>query len=85
VIDALSMSAPKTKLFAGMLKAFELSDRRALVVLPKKDDKVLLSARNIQGARVVSAAEVNTYDIMNAHRVLIASEAIAPLEATLTK
>lgn len=85
VIDALSMGAPKTKVFAGMLKAFALSDRRALVVLPKKDDKVLLSARNIQGARVVSAAEVNTYDIMNAHRVLIASEAIAPLEATLTK
>lgn len=85
VIDALSMNAPKTKVFAGMLKAFELGDRRALVVLPKKDDKVLLSARNIQGARVVSAAEVNTYDIMNAHRVLIASEAIATLEATLTK
>jgi large subunit ribosomal protein L4 len=37
------------------------------VVLPNKDDNVVLSARNLQGARVVVASEVNTYDIMNAN------------------
>jgi hypothetical protein len=50
-----------------LLKAFSLTDRKALVVLAK-DENVLLSARNIQGARVVHASEVNTYDIMNAHQ-----------------
>jgi large subunit ribosomal protein L4 len=49
------------------------------------DSNVVLSARNLQGARVVSASEVNTYDIMNATKVLIVTDAIAPLEATLTK
>ena len=84
VLDALSMSAPKSKEFAGMLKAFELNDRKALVVLAAKDSNVLLSARNIQGARVVAATEVNTYDIMNASGVIIARDAIAPLENTLS-
>ncbi len=85
VLDAVSMSKPKTAEFANLLKAFQLNDRKALLVLPKKDDNVLLSARNIQGARVVVASELNTYDIMNANRLLIVKDAIAPLEATLTK
>ena len=46
---------------------------------------MLLSARNIPGTRVVLASELNTYDIMNANGVLIVKDAIAPLEATLTK
>ena len=41
--------------------------------------------RNIQRAQVVVASELNTYDIMNANRLLIVKDAIAPLEAILTK
>lgn len=36
---------------------------------------MILSARNLQGARVVVASELSTYDIMNANGVLIVKEA----------
>ncbi len=85
VLDGVKFKAAKTKDYASMLKAFDLTDRKSLLVLAAADANVLLSSRNIQGARVVMATEVSTYDIMNANRVLIAQEAIAPLEATLTK
>jgi large subunit ribosomal protein L4 len=85
VIDGLSMSAPKTSEFAAFLKAFELGARKSVVVVPAKDDIILMSARNLQGARVVVAAELNTYDIMNANGLLIMKDAIAPLETILTK
>ncbi len=85
VLDGMAMTAPKTKDFVALMKAFELNDRRSLLVLPAMDSNVVLSSRNVQGARVVSASEVNTYDIMNATKVLIVKDAIAPLEATLTK
>jgi len=85
VLDGMKMTAAKTKDFAQMLKAFELTGRKALLVLAEKDDNVLLSSRNIQFARVVLASELNTYDIMNANRLLIVKDAIAPLEAILTK
>jgi large subunit ribosomal protein L4 len=85
VLDGVNMTAPKTKDFVALLKAFELGDRKSVLVVPTKDANVLLSARNIQGARVVTASELNTYDIMNANGLLIVSDAIAPLEATLTK
>ena len=85
VIDAVSMSAPKTSEFVAMLKAFELTGRKSVLVVPSKDDNVLLSARNIQRTRVVVASELNTYDIMNASGLLIVKDAIAPLETILTK
>lgn len=85
VLDGISMEKPRTKEYVALLKAFELGTRRSLLVVPAKDEKLLLSARNIQGARVVLANELNTYDIMNANGLLIVKEAIAPLEAILTK
>ncbi len=85
VIDGVSMSAPKTSEFAAIIKAFELSTRKCILVVPAKDDNILLSARNLQRTRIVVASELNTYDIMNANGLLIVKEAIAPLEATLTK
>lgn len=85
VLDSAAMSAPKTSEFAALLKAFELGSRKAVVVVPAKDENLLLSSRNVQRARVVVASELSTYDIMNASGLIIAKDAIAPLEATLTK
>ncbi|HRD51685.1 MAG TPA: 50S ribosomal protein L4 [Flavobacteriales bacterium] len=85
VLDSAAMLAPKTSEFAALLKAFELGSRKAVVVVPSKDENLLLSSRNVQRARVVVASELSTYDIMNASGLIIAKDAIAPLEATLTK
>ena len=85
VIDSVSMTAPKTSEFAAILKAFELSSRKSVLVVPSKDDNIVLSARNLQNTRVVVASELNTYDIMNANGLLIVKDAIAPLETILTK
>lgn len=85
VIDSVSMAAPRTSEFAAILKAFQLNTRKSVLVVPSKDDNIVLSARNIQNTRVVVASELNTYDIMNASGLLIVKDAIAPLETILTK
>ena len=85
VLDSAAMSAPRTKEFAALLNAFSLGARKAVIVVPAKDENLLLSSRNVQRARVVVASELSTYDIMNANGLIIAKDAIAPLEATLTK
>lgn len=85
VIDAVTLSAPKTSEFAAILKAFQLNTRKSVLVVPSKDENIVLSARNLQNTRVVVASELNTYDIMNANGLLIVKDAIAPLETILTK
>jgi large subunit ribosomal protein L4 len=85
VLDALTMDAPKTSTYANMLKAFGWAARKSLLVVPSHDANVLLSARNIEGARVVTASDLCTYDILNSHGLLIVKDAIAPLETNLSK
>jgi len=75
VLDALSMNAPKTKDFVQVIKNLNLGDKKALVLIPERNDNVYLSSRNVQGARVQFVNEVNTYDIMNSHSIVFVGNA----------
>lgn len=75
VVDALSMSAPKTKEFAQVLKNLNLADKKTLFLVSERNDAVYLSSRNIQRARVQIASQVNTYDIMNSNNIVFVGNA----------
>ena len=85
VLSGVSIDTPKTKTYKGMLEALECGGKKTLLVLSGKDENVLLSARNIPGAVVTTARELNTYDILNCKGLLIAQDAIEQIETTLSK
>ncbi len=85
VLSGVSIDAPKTKTFKSMLEALELGGKKTLLVVAEHDTNVLLSARNIPGAMVCTARELNTYDILNCKGLLIAHDAIEHIETTLNK
>ena len=62
VLDELKLEEIKTKDFVAVLKALKLE--KALVVLAEDDEKVILSARNVQNVKTVNAAGVNVFDIL---------------------
>jgi large subunit ribosomal protein L4 len=70
ILDGFSIEKPKTKDVVVILKNLDLQNKSVLIILPEKDDSVVLSARNIPGVRVVRAADVNVYDII-AHAMLL--------------
>jgi large subunit ribosomal protein L4 len=76
VLEDFSFESPRTKDFVAMLQNFELGDQKVLVVLKGNDKNLYLSSRNVQKAKVVSASSINTYDILNASRLLIAESSI---------
>lgn len=75
VVDALNMSAPKTKEFAQVLKNLNLADKKTLFLVAERNDAVYLSSRNLQRARVQIASQVNTYDIMNSNNIVFVGNA----------
>lgn len=85
VLEDFSFDAPKTKSFSDMLSKFNITGKRVLIVTPEKNDNLVLSGRNIQKTKVVVASDLNTYDLMNASRVLVLNSAIAKIEETLNK
>lgn len=70
VIDSITSSEYKTKVMAGMLKAVG-ADKKALVVLSEKNDKVVSSFRNIPGVKTAYTNTLNVYDILNCDKVVI--------------
>ena len=79
VIDSIALDEIKTAKIAAMLSAVG-SERKALIVLPSVDEKVIKSARNIEGVKTAQVNELNVYDILNADKLIIAKEALTKIE-----
>lgn len=79
VIDAITMDEYKTKTIAAMLKAVG-AEKKALIVLPEVNEKVIASAANIPGVKTAQVNTLNVYDILNADMFIVAKDAVAKIE-----
>lgn len=80
VVENFSMDSPKTKGYSEIMKNLNLSDKKTLVVLPQYDNNIFLSSRNIERNKVTTAAELNTYDVLNAQNLLLVEGSVSVLE-----
>ena len=78
VLDQLTMDAPKTKAMQNVLNSLNVN--KALVVTKENDANVVLSARNIPDVKTALVNTLNTYDVLNAGKFIIAKDAVAKLE-----
>ena len=79
VVDKIALDEFKTKVMVEMLAAIG-ADKKALIVLPEVDKKVIKSASNIQGVKTAQVNELNVYDILNADKLVIAKDAVSKIE-----
>lgn len=78
IVEDITMDAPKTKQFAGILKSLSLTDKKTLFVLPEYNDNVYLSTRNMPKVQGALLSDVSTYAIVNAS-VLVFTESAAKI------
>jgi large subunit ribosomal protein L4 len=78
VLDELKLDAIKTKDFAKILSALKVE--KALVVLDKMDENVILSARNIPTVKTTQVGTLNTYDVMKYATVVATKDAVSNIE-----
>ena len=83
ILEDFSFEEIRTKSFIELLGHFELTDKKTLFVLPETDKNIVLSARNIQNAKVINVNSLNTYDILNANKLLIAESSMKEIEKIL--
>ena len=79
VLSKLTLDEIKTKTVATMLKALG-ADKKVLLVLPQKDEKVILAARNIPGVKTALVNTLNVYDVLNCDKFIVVKDAVAQLE-----
>ena len=84
VVENFTFDAPKTKDYINVLNGLGCADSKSLLVLSDYDNNVLLSSRNVQKAGVVAAAELNTYEVMNAGTLVLSEGAVEKIVASLS-
>jgi large subunit ribosomal protein L4 len=80
VLEDFSFETPKTKSYSDFLTNFDLLDNKTVLVLAESNKNIFLSSRNLKKARVVLASELNTYDVMNANKLMVMESSINVIE-----
>ncbi len=85
ILADFSLEAPKTKQYLSMLTSLALADQKTLLILPDIDKNITLASRNLQKAKVTIADQINTYDLLNAKRLLISESAVESITKNLSQ
>ena len=73
VVEDFNFEAPKTKDFVNFTKNIKLEGVKMLLVLAGQNKNVYLSAKNVQSANVISATQLNTYNVLD-NKALVLTE-----------
>ena len=84
-MEAFTFDSIKTANYAKIVADLKLTDVKSLLVLPAANNNVYLSSRNLKKAKVVTAAELNTFDVLNAGTLLLTTETVKTLEEAFAK
>ena len=79
VVDNIAVEGYKTKAVAEMLSNLG-ADKKALIVMPEVDAKLIKSAANIPGVKTALVNTINVYDILNCDKFIVAKSALEKIE-----
>jgi large subunit ribosomal protein L4 len=83
VVEDMALATPKTADFKAVLSNLNLANDKVLMIVGAGNDNVYLSSRNLQRVKVVAADSVNTFDVLNAKKVVMTVSSIDVIEKIL--
>lgn len=85
VLEDFTFDSIKTKNYINLVNALSLTGQKTLLVLPAQDNNIYLSSRNIQKVKVITADQLNTYDVLNCGKLLLTANTVKSLEEAFAK
>lgn len=78
-----NLTVPKTKEFVQALKRWGVDpEQKILLILDQKQENTYRSARNVSRVRVITANNLNVFDLLHADRIVITTTALDVVKAT---
>ena len=82
VVDQLTAQTPKTKPFARLAEIFK-ARRRSVIVLHRPTEALIKSLRNLETFSLCNADNLNAFDVLNAHTILVTKGAFEHVQTRL--
>lgn len=83
ILEDVALATPKTAEFKSVLSSLNLTNEKVLMIVGSANENVYLSSRNLQRVKVVAADSVNTYDVLNAKKLVLTESSIEVIEKIL--
>ena len=83
IIEDFNFTTAKTKDFKSLISALKLDNQKVLMILGESTDNVYLASRNLNKIKVVTADSFNTFDILNAKKVVLLESSVNKIENIL--
>ncbi|NQU85695.1 MAG: 50S ribosomal protein L4 [Mariniphaga sp.] len=80
VLEDFSFESPKTREMLVIKDNLKIADKKSLFVLPVENKNIYLSSRNLQDVSVITASDINTYQILNAKTLVILEGSLKKIE-----
>jgi len=80
VIEDFNFETPKTREMVQISNNLKITDNKSLFVLPDENKNIYLSSRNLERVFVTTASELNTYQILNAKKVIVLESSVNKIE-----
>lgn len=85
VVEDFDFESPKTKEYKDFLNKVGVEGKKVLHLRERDADNVWLSARNLKGSEVRSAASINAYELLNHNYLILSEKAVEVLLQSLKK
>ena len=85
ILEDFNFDTIKTKNYTSLLAALNVGTQKTLLVLPSQNNNIYLSSRNVQKTKVIAAADLNTYDVLNAGVLVLTADSVKTLEEAFAK
>jgi large subunit ribosomal protein L4 len=85
VLEDFTFESVKTKSFIKLVADLNFTNEKTLLVLPAANNNIYLSSRNLKKAKVITADQLSTYDVLNAGKLLLTTGSVKTLEEAFAK
>ena len=79
VVDKLELKEIKTKSMVKALTALKV-EGKTLIIVPEKNTNVVMSARNIEGVKTITANNINVFDLLKYNNLILSVDTVKKLE-----
>lgn len=85
ILEDFSFDEIKTRRYREILNNLQLGNKKTLLVIADTNPALYLSSRNIPNAKVIAASSLNTYQILDANKVLIVESSLPKINEMFEK
>ena len=85
VVEDFGFDTPKTKQILKIQENLKLNNKKVLLIVPEPNKSLYLSSRNLQGFTVLTASDINTYQIAKAKNLVFFESSVGEIEKVLNK